>query len=185
MADLNRLLEVKEQLSVSFLQRGLQANVVAMAPRRSMEEAVAQAANNVHAVGVGPKVVDGRMTDEMAVRLYVVQKLPSAALDPRDILPEEVNGVPIDVIESAPAFILETISPDEGMAIASIDAFGAPVVAAAASCTAARQMRQRPVIAGISTGHFAITAGTLGCFCRSTREGDDPQAVYALSNNHV
>jgi hypothetical protein len=28
-------------------------------------------------------------------------------------------------------------------------------------------------------------AGTLGYFCRSTRHGDDPNQVYALSNNHV
>jgi hypothetical protein len=184
MADLNSLLQVKEQMSLSLLQRGVLANVMAMAPRRSMAKAVAQASNNVHAVGVGPKIVDGRMTDELSVRLYVIQKLPNAALDPNDVLPTEVNGVPIDVIESAPAFLLETIGMDEAAAIASIEAFGAPMVAAA-SCTAGRQSMRRPVIGGISTGHFAITAGTLSCFCRSTRPGDDPDAVYALSNNHV
>ncbi|MES1241863.1 MAG: hypothetical protein ABUT39_09615 [Acidobacteriota bacterium] len=184
MADLASLLQVKEQLSLRFLQPGIQANVVARTPRRSMDEAVAQARNNVHAVGVGPKVVDGRMTDEMCVRLYVIQKLPAGALNPNDVLPEEVDGVPIDVIESAPAFLLETISRGEEQAIASLEAFGAPVMAAA-TCTAARQSRQRPVIAGISTGHFAITAGTLSCFCHSTRAGEDPEAVHALSNNHV
>lgn len=184
MADLNSLLQVKEQMSLHFLRRGIEANVVAMAPRRSMDEAVAQASNNVHAVGVGPKLVDGQVTSELAVRLYVVQKLPSAALDPNDVLPEEIDGVPVDVIESPPAFLLETISSSERMAIASIDAFGSPMVAAT-SCSAGKQSRQRPVIAGISTGHFEITAGTLGCFCRSTRPGDDPTAVYVLSNNHV
>ncbi|MHC4440599.1 MAG: fibronectin type III domain-containing protein, partial [Planctomycetota bacterium] len=37
----------------------------------------------------------------------------------------------------------------------------------------------RPVPIGVSTGHFAITAGTIGC--RLT----DGENIYALSNNHV
>lgn len=40
--------------------------------------------------------------------------------------------------------------------------------------------RHRPLIAGVSIGHFAITAGTLGAFVR-TAEG----AIAILSNNHV
>jgi len=38
----------------------------------------------------------------------------------------------------------------------------------------------RPVPIGVSTGHPAITAGTIGC-----RVKDGSGAVYALSNNHV
>ena len=38
----------------------------------------------------------------------------------------------------------------------------------------------RPVPIGVSTGHPAITAGTIGCRVR-----DASGAVYALSNNHV
>jgi hypothetical protein len=40
--------------------------------------------------------------------------------------------------------------------------------------------RHRPLIAGSSIGHYAITAGTLGCFVE-TASG----AVRILSNNHV
>ncbi|MHB1037810.1 MAG: Nal1-like putative serine protease [Pirellulales bacterium] len=39
---------------------------------------------------------------------------------------------------------------------------------------------ERPVPIGVSTGHPAITAGTIGC-----RVKDASGAVYALSNNHV
>jgi hypothetical protein len=53
------------------------------------------------------------------------------------------------------------------------------------TCTDRRRLRQRPLPGGISAGHYEITAGTIGCFCRSTRAGDDPKAVFALSNNHV
>jgi hypothetical protein len=40
-------------------------------------------------------------------------------------------------------------------------------------------------MAGISTAHHDVTAGTLGYFCRSTRHSDDPSQVCVLSNNHI
>ncbi len=42
------------------------------------------------------------------------------------------------------------------------------------------QRRNRPLRIGGSVGHFAINAGTLGCFV--TKDGDED---YILSNNHV
>jgi hypothetical protein len=59
------------------------------------------------------------------------------------------------------------------------------MAASAQACTNERFKRQRPIVAGISTAHFSVTAGTLGYFCRSIRENDDPEQVYVLSNNHV
>ncbi len=41
--------------------------------------------------------------------------------------------------------------------------------------------RQRPLLIGCSTGHFKITAGTLGCFVHPRGGG----ALAMLSNNHV
>lgn len=41
--------------------------------------------------------------------------------------------------------------------------------------------RQRPLLIGVSIGHYRITAGTLGCFVR-TRVGGH---LRVLSNNHV
>lgn len=41
--------------------------------------------------------------------------------------------------------------------------------------------RQRPLLIGVSIGHFRITAGTLGCFVKTRKDG----AVRILSNNHV
>jgi hypothetical protein len=40
----------------------------------------------------------------------------------------------------------------------------------------------RPTHCGVSIGHSAVTAGTLGCL---VRRRDDDGAVYILSNNHV
>jgi len=40
--------------------------------------------------------------------------------------------------------------------------------------------RRRPLVIGCSVGHYAVTAGTIGCFVRDRRD-----AVAMLSNNHV
>ncbi|MFL6233707.1 MAG: hypothetical protein ACJ76N_11280 [Thermoanaerobaculia bacterium] len=41
----------------------------------------------------------------------------------------------------------------------------------------------RPTLCGVSIGHPAVTAGTLGCLLRRYKPGDEP--TYILSNNHV
>jgi len=41
----------------------------------------------------------------------------------------------------------------------------------------------RPTLCGVSVGHHAITAGTLGCLVRRLDPGDTN--IYILSNNHV
>lgn len=152
---------------------------------RSVERAVAAAASgrNVHAVGIGHKIVEGQVTDTLCVRIYVTQKLAPSLLG-NSVLPPEIDGVPTDVIESAPAFLLPDVAAAEEIAVPGIEGIAA-VPAALQPCSAARKRRQRPVRGGISTAHFTVTAGTLSCFCRSTRGEDDPEQVFVLSNNHV
>jgi hypothetical protein len=136
--------------------------------------AAAEAAGqNVHAVGVGHKIVEGEVTEVPCVRLYVVQKMAESLLSPADVLPKEVDGIPTDVIESAPAYIFPkgSVNPDA-------------LAAAAGACTNDRRKRQRPAVGGISTAHFNVTAGTISCFCRSTIEAD-AASTFVLSNNHV
>jgi hypothetical protein len=43
------------------------------------------------------------------------------------------------------------------------------------------RLRQRPLLIGCSIGHFAVTAGTLGCFVKPRTGG----GLFILSNNHV
>ena len=161
-------------LSATLLSAGAERGVVGKSRTLSVMAASATADNNVHAVGVGHKIVEGRLTEELCVRLYVVQKLAESLLPENSILPSAIDGIPTDVIESPPAFFL----PSVGQA-------APPSAAAVAPCTNVRRTRQRPVMAGISSAHFNVTAGTISCFCRSTSEGDDPDTVYVLSNNHV
>ncbi len=158
----NDVFEAKRMISVRLLSAGAERGVVGRSHMLSVIAASAAAGNNVHAVGVGHKMVDGQLTDEPCVRLYVVQKLAESLLSNNDLLPSTVDGIATDVIEAAPAFLLT-----------------------AAPCTAARRSRQRPVMAGISGAHFRVTAGTISCFCRSTDAEDGEETIFVLSNNHV
>lgn len=179
MPSRDEFLQAKQTLSASLLRAGLRGGAVGMTAAMRVERAIAMAGQNVHAVGIGRKVVDGAVTRDVCVRVYVVQKIAESLLPPIYRIPESVSGIPTDVIESAPAFLLGKQSRSRRPASRGAGA------AAAAACTTNRRQHQRPVIAGISAGHFQITAGTIGYFCRSTRHGDDPAHVYVLSNNHV
>src|SRR5262249_5893715 len=55
---------------------------------------------NVTGGGVGYRRVRGRRTDQICIRVYVRRKLPRNELRAQDVLPESVEGVPIDVIEA-------------------------------------------------------------------------------------
>src|SRR5215467_6788552 len=54
---------------------------------------------NVVGVGVGYEVIGGKLTDRVAIRVYVRQKLPKDQLAPDAILPDTLDGLPVDVIE--------------------------------------------------------------------------------------
>ncbi len=169
------VLLAKQALSTRLLRAGLQGNVIASSFNFRVSDAVSNAGRNVHAVGVGRKIVEGQPTEITAVRVYVTQKIAVSLLPSRDRLPETIDGIPVDVIESPPAFILTKKRSQPR----------AKVSANALACTDNRKNRQRPVIAGISTALYTVTAGTISCFCRSNREGDNPAEVFVLSNNHV
>jgi len=171
----DEIFQAKQMLSTRFLGMGAEQRVVGRFRTLSVMAAAEAAGQNVHAVGIGSKVVEGKLTEVPCVHLYVVQKLAESLLSPADVLPKEFEGIPTDVIESPPAYILPNRSdlPDQLTA------------AAVELCTSERKKRQRPIVGGISVAHFQVTAGTLSCFCRSTHATDDPAAVYALSNNHV
>jgi hypothetical protein len=54
---------------------------------------------NVVGVGVGLRSHEGRFTDELAIVVSVRQKLPRSALRAQDVIPVELDGVPVDVQE--------------------------------------------------------------------------------------
>jgi hypothetical protein len=184
MPSKNDIIDAKRVLSSRLLGEAARHHVVARGFRSRLRAATADLQSNVHAVGIGRKVVEGQPTSTLAVRLYVVQKFAPSAIPPRDLLPPSLDGVPCDVVEAAPAFITQAKAvARRSSRRRSVRRAGA--TAAAASCTSDRRNRQRPFPAGVSVAHRDVTAGTLGYFCRSTRAGDSPEEVFLLSNNHV
>jgi hypothetical protein len=108
------------------------------------------AKEHVVAAGIGYKTVGTKRTDALSIVCSVVKKVPEARLAMRDRVPGEIRGIPTDVVETGTLRAL-----------------------------LARTDRWRPAPGGVSIGHPAVTAGTLGCLVRKAGE------TLILSNNHV
>lgn len=118
---------------------------------------------NVVGVGVGKKIANGQVTDQVCVLVFVEKKLPPEKVPRRDFVPRELLvGPPVgkavltDVIETGKIRAL----PKKAVAVDHIG-------------------RARPAPGGVSIGHFRITAGTLGVVLHRGTER------VILSNNHV
>jgi acetone carboxylase gamma subunit len=57
------------------------------------------AKQNVVGCGVGYKFVDGKRTDKLAIVVMVRKKTPEGLLELEEIIPGEIDGVPVDVQE--------------------------------------------------------------------------------------
>jgi hypothetical protein len=55
--------------------------------------------SNVLGVGIGFRQKDGLRTDAVALVVMVERKVPGTQLAPDDVIPTEIEGVPIDVQE--------------------------------------------------------------------------------------
>jgi hypothetical protein len=132
--------------------------------------------DNVVGVGVGFKEVDGVLTDEVAVTVNVVQKVPTAQLTPDDLVPRQIDGVKTDVVETGRFLAGQSLPPEGAAPPGDMDASTPPVILQVESTRG----RWRPIIPpGVSMGHYAITAGTFGCLVRRGSQ------IFVLSNNHV
>ncbi|MFP5282815.1 MAG: hypothetical protein ACLGIF_05125, partial [Actinomycetes bacterium] len=57
----------------------------------------------VHAVDVGYEFADGKPTNRLAVRVHVHAKRPEAELESDQVIPSELEGIPVDVLQTNPA----------------------------------------------------------------------------------
>ncbi|MFI6303156.1 hypothetical protein ACIBCH_14895 [Amycolatopsis thailandensis] len=120
-------------------------------------------------VGVGAKIVDGQPNGQVAVTVFVREKLPRAALDAADLVPADVGGVPTDVLvlrDPRPAVEpIGTVYPKDEHTFVDND-------------------RHRPIIGGVVMNGSLMegNVGTLGCLLRAVQ---DPNQVYALTCHHV
>lgn len=88
---------------------------------------------NVLGVGIARKVVRGHRTDEPCVVVFVERKLPKEQLRRKDLVPDRLETMKTDVVETGRIVALQP-----------------------------RTGRWRPAPGGVSIGHYQITAGTLG-----------------------
>lgn len=98
---------------------------------------------HVVACGLGYKVKDGKQTDTLSLIVSVVRKVPAAELAPQDLVPQTIEGMVTDVVETGRLRALIPLDP---------------------------RGRWRPAQPGISIGHKDITAGTFGLLVQ--REGE-------------
>jgi hypothetical protein len=125
------------------------------AKRRNVESLLEK--ENVVGVGVGRKIVNGRRTAEISVKVYVEKKRALSRLSEAQIIPREIEGVKTDVVE-----------------VGRIRFQG-------------RRDRNRPTQGGDSIGschsiaYGYISAGTLGIALIDKTDGKR----VLLSNNHV
>lgn len=54
---------------------------------------------NVVGVGVGYRQKEGKPTDQLGLIVLVERKQPPAELAPQDLIPQQIEGVPVDVQE--------------------------------------------------------------------------------------
>ena len=92
---------------------------------------------NVVATGIGYKITKGQKTSTLSIVCSVVEKLPSSRLSTQDMVPETINGIPTDVVETGHIRAMQS-----------------------------RTDKYRPAPGGVSIGHRNITAGTLGCLVK-------------------
>ncbi len=64
---------------------------------KSAHEAELMRKANVVGVGIGLRQRNGRYTGELALVVSVTHKVPLEELDPWDVIPQEIDGVPVDV----------------------------------------------------------------------------------------
>jgi hypothetical protein len=196
---IEELISRKEVLVQRYLLPSSTAGVAHRLRQRRVGLASAAAQYNVHAMGVGFKVVGGKRTIDLCIRFYVTQKLPKSLIAPLFGLPKTIDGLPTDVIESRPSVFLSKKRANRGAlpsassrtvsaTKAALASAGQPLTPAAEippSDVATLSRKNRPYFGGVAAANIDVYGGTLGCFCRSTNISDDRNAIYILSNSHV
>jgi hypothetical protein len=69
---------------------------------RTRHEAELMRYPNVVGVADGIRMRDGKPTGEGTIVVYVERKVPRKDLSERELLPTEIEGIPVDVVETGP-----------------------------------------------------------------------------------
>ena len=130
----------------------------------------------VHLVGGGSKEVDGVLTGEPAIKVYVVRKLPLEEIPAANRVPETIDGVRTDVVQTGEIHLVAAPQPPPG-ANRPGDMDSGDI------------WRHRPLIGGSQLEVFRSNfEGTLGCFVWQVdpaTQQPDLTKIYALTCYHV
>ncbi|CRK61605.1 hypothetical protein [Alloactinosynnema sp. L-07] len=85
---------------------GFDSDSARVAAVRARHEADLMGRANVVAVSEGSRVRGGVDTGQVCLVVYVARKVPRTELAASDVLPAELDGVPVDVRESGPIHAL-------------------------------------------------------------------------------
>jgi hypothetical protein len=105
------MLDAKKALSKQHLRGAARIAPHAWIARSRVTDGVAQAGNQLHAVGIGRKLVKGKLTKTLCVRLDVTQKLPGASCMRISACRSASTGSPTDVVEAPPAYLATVPAP--------------------------------------------------------------------------
>jgi hypothetical protein len=112
---------------------------------------------NVVGVGLGYKISQGVSTGEMSLVVSVARKVDPSILSAQDLVPQVLNGIRTDVVETGILRAFQ-LGPRD---------------------------RWRPVVPpGVSIGHYRITAGTFGCLVRRGEEKFILSNNHVLANSN-
>jgi hypothetical protein len=145
-----------------------------MASRADLNQRIADARrqlmnlSGVIGVGYGYKEERGEATKKLSLRVYVREKKPSETLDPRDVVPKEINGLRTDVvlpIRVRPAQCRDT--EHHGAMIGGI-----------------RITNLRQYLADPGEVEPTVGSGTLGCICTLNDVGGRDNVGF-FTCNHV
>jgi hypothetical protein len=117
-------------------------------------------------VGLGVKIKNNRYTGIPSLVFGVEKKLPPNAIRPGQMIPQLLDQLPTDVVQTGRI---------------RFTGYGIPPEDKPDAQTEIRKKRVRPAQPGVSIGHYLVTAGTMGPLVK----GDFPGGVAILSNNHI
>ena len=121
---------------------------------------------NISSVGIGYKVKDGKMTNEISVQFTVNQKSQ----------PEMLSAIETQLIPAS--FEIDGITVPTDVLQRTYETSHRIVPEAAAT---SRKKRINPIVPGVSVANTKVSAGTIGCIVFDQHSG----TPYVLSNWHV
>jgi hypothetical protein len=132
---------------------------------------------NVTGVGIGPKIVNGEYTDELAIQVYVAEKKDQKSLKKNEIIPKTIDNIKTDIIERT--FVLQHLPVLLDDIAIMEDATKYDTLMGGISIGPCRSVYLKPP--EVPQAGYYVFVGTLGAVVKDNATGNK----MLLSNFHV